>query len=51
MVFTIFGCLFVETIKNKVSSWSFELFTNFENPSSNPSQEACSGFQLAAGDF
>jgi hypothetical protein len=47
MVFTIFGCLSAEKIVNKVSACFFEI-TNSENPSSNPLQEACYGFHVAA---
>jgi hypothetical protein len=45
MVITLFSCLFEEKIKNKVYIKSFN---NSENPSRNPLQEACTGFQIAA---
>jgi hypothetical protein len=48
MVFTIFGCLFVKKIQNKISVASIKSFTNFKNPSSNPFQGVCSGFLVAA---
>jgi hypothetical protein len=36
-----FGCIFVEKIITKASLKSL---ASYENPSSNPHQEACSGF-------
>ncbi len=50
MVFTIFGCLFVEKIKKKFLLASIKSLTNSENPSSKPLQEACPCFQEAACD-
>jgi hypothetical protein len=46
MVFTVFCCLFVKNIQNKVSAffYSTKSLTNFENASSNRLPEACSGF-------
>ncbi len=40
--------LFAENIKNNV--YALNSLTNYENPSSTPLQEACSGFQVAACD-
>jgi hypothetical protein len=52
MIFTIFCCLFVKKIQNKVSTpfHGIAYNSNYENHSSNPHQGACSGFQLAACD-
>jgi hypothetical protein len=46
---TILSCLIVKKIQNKVSSSFYEI-NNCENSSSNPLQEACSGFPIAASD-
>jgi hypothetical protein len=50
MVFTIFCCIFVEEIITKVVEALLKSLANYENPSSNALQEACSGFQTAACD-
>ncbi len=47
MVFTIFGCLFVEKMENKFLLASLKSLTNSVNPSSSPLQETCSGFRIA----
>jgi hypothetical protein len=43
--FTIFGCLFVEKIKFLLAY--MKALSYAENPSSNPLQENCSGFEVA----
>jgi hypothetical protein len=48
MILTIFGCLFVGKIVNKVLACFYEITS--ENPSSNPLQEACTCFLKAACD-
>jgi hypothetical protein len=50
MVFSIFGCLFVKNIRNKVLFASMKSLINCENSSSNPLQEACCGFPMATRD-
>ncbi len=52
MVFTLFSCLFVVKISNKFFAFFYSMISliNSENLASNPPQEACSGFQVAAYD-
>jgi hypothetical protein len=48
MAFTIFDCLFVEQMKTKFLLTSIKLFTNSDNPSSNPLQELSPTFGYAS---